>query len=119
MKFVFVGCATRGDVEPCAAAGRELLRRGHEVCLAVPPNVLGMVESVGLDAVAYGADSQEQTIEAMDFMAVAQNPISALPQLIERVNRLWAEKNATLMPLAEGADLLVANLSEQGLVANV
>jgi UDP:flavonoid glycosyltransferase YjiC (YdhE family) len=119
MRFVFVGYATRGDVEPCAAAGRELLRRGHEVCLAVPPNVLGLVESVGLDAVAYGPDSQEQTIEAMDFMAVAQNPISALPQLIERVNRLWAEKNATLMPLAEGADLLVANLSEQGLAANV
>jgi UDP:flavonoid glycosyltransferase YjiC (YdhE family) len=119
MRFVFVGYATRGDVEPCAAAGRELLRRGHEVCLAVPPNVLGLVESVGLDAVAYGADSQEQTIGAMDFMAVAQNPISALPQLIERVNRLWAEKNATLTPLAAGADLLVANLSEQGLAANV
>jgi UDP:flavonoid glycosyltransferase YjiC (YdhE family) len=119
MRFVFVGYATRGDVEPCAAAGRELLRRGHEVCLAVPPNILGLVESVGLDAVAYGADSQEQTIGAMDFMAVAQNPISALPQLIERVNRLWAEKNATLTALAEGADLLVANLSEQGLAANV
>jgi UDP:flavonoid glycosyltransferase YjiC (YdhE family) len=119
MRFVFVGYATRGDVEPCAAAGRELLRRGHEVCLAVPPNALGLVESVGLDAVAYGADSQKQTIGAMDFMAVAQNPISALPQLIERVNRLWAEKNATLTPLAEGADLLVANLSEQGLAANV
>jgi vancomycin aglycone glucosyltransferase len=119
MKFVFVGYGTRGDVEPCAAAGRELLRRGHEVCLAVPPNVVGLIESVGLAAAAYGPDPQEQTIEAMGFMAQVQNPLSALPQVIERVHRLWAEKNATLTSLAEGADLLVANLTEQGLAANV
>ena len=119
MKFVLVGYGTRGDVEPCAAAGRELLRRGHEVCLAVPPNVVGLVESVGLAGVAYGPDPHGQMNEAMDFIAQVQNPISALPQLIERVNRLWADKTATLTSLADGADLLVANLTEQGLAANV
>jgi UDP:flavonoid glycosyltransferase YjiC (YdhE family) len=119
MKFVFVGYGTRGDVEPSAAAGRELLRRGHEVCLAVPPNVVGLVESVGLAAVAYGPDPHGQMNEAMDFIGQVQNPLSALPQLIERVNRLWSQKNATLTSLAEGADLLVANLTEQGLAANV
>src|ERR1700756_4740363 len=106
MKFVFVGYGTRGDVEPAAAAGRELLRRGHEVCLAVPPNVVGLIESVGLAAAAYGPDPQERAIEAMGFMAQVQNPLSALPQVIERVHRLWAEKNATLTSLAEGADLV-------------
>jgi UDP:flavonoid glycosyltransferase YjiC (YdhE family) len=119
MKFVVVGYGTRGDVEPCAAVGRELVRRGHEVCLAVPPNVLGLAESVGLAAVAYGPEPQGQMKEAMDFIGQIQNPISALPQIIEHVNRLWAEKNATLTSLAEGADLLVANLTEQGLAANV
>src|SRR5580700_9438501 len=31
MKFVLASYGTRGWVEPCAAAGRELLDRGHEV----------------------------------------------------------------------------------------
>ena len=40
-------------------AGRELQRRGHEVRLAVPPNLVGLVESAGLGAVPYGRDQQE------------------------------------------------------------
>ncbi|MGB7165216.1 MAG: glycosyltransferase, partial [Mycobacterium sp.] len=36
MKVVLAAHGTRGDVEPCATAGLELLRRGHEVRMAVP-----------------------------------------------------------------------------------
>jgi UDP:flavonoid glycosyltransferase YjiC (YdhE family) len=42
-----------------------------------------------------------------------------LPELIERVNQAWAEKSATLTSLAKGADLLVTNMNEPGLAANV
>ena len=119
MKFVLATYGTRGDVEPCAAVGRELLHRGHELRLAVPPNLLGLVESVGLAAFAFGPDPQTQGNAAIDFIGRVQDPISALPQIIERVNRLWAEKNATLTSLAKGADLLVAHMAEQGLAANV
>ena len=59
MKFALAVHGTRGDVEPCAAVGLELLRRGHEVRIAVPPNLIGFVESAGLAAVAYGPDIQE------------------------------------------------------------
>jgi hypothetical protein len=31
MEFMLTGHGTRGDIEPCAAVGRELLRKGHEV----------------------------------------------------------------------------------------
>src|ERR1700728_595572 len=58
MKFVLACYGSRGDIEPCAAVGLELLRRGHEVRMAVPPNLVGFVESAGLLAVAYGPDSQ-------------------------------------------------------------
>ena len=50
MKCVLAGYGSRGDVEPCAVVGRELLRRGHDVRMAVPPNMFALVESVGLDA---------------------------------------------------------------------
>ena len=45
MKFVLAGYGVRGDVEPCAAIGRELLRRGHEVRMAVPPDLVAFAES--------------------------------------------------------------------------
>ena len=60
MKFVLASYGSRGDVEPCAAVGRELLRRGHEVRMAVPPDLVGFVESAGLAAVAYGPDTQRR-----------------------------------------------------------
>ena len=119
MKFVLAGYGTRGDVEPCIAVGRELLRRGHEVRMAVSPNLLVVVESAELAAVAYGRDPQEQINAAADIVRHVQNPMSALPELIERVTQAWADKSATLTSLAKGADLLVANLNEPELAANV
>ncbi|MGO9355471.1 MAG: glycosyltransferase [Mycobacterium sp.] len=123
MKVVLAGYGSRGDVEPCAAVGLELLRRGHDVCMAVPPNMLGFVESAGLAAVAYGPDSQEEMKPAADLVrnlaTKIQNPISTLTEIVERVNRVWAEKSATLTSLAKGADLLLAHMNDQGLAANV
>ena len=58
MKFVLAFYGTRGDVEPGIAVGRELLRRGHDVRMAVPPDLIGFAESAGLAAVAYGPDTQ-------------------------------------------------------------
>ncbi|OBG25308.1 glycosyltransferase, partial [Mycobacterium sp. 852002-51057_SCH5723018] len=67
MKFVLACYGSRGDVEPFAALAMELLRRGHQVSLAVPPYMVGFVESAGLTAVAYGRDTREQLNAANDF----------------------------------------------------
>ena len=69
MKFVFASYGTRGDVEPCAAIGRELLRRGHDVQLAVPPDLVDFVESTGLTAVACGPDARAWQDVHRDFLA--------------------------------------------------
>ncbi|POX87473.1 glycosyltransferase [Mycobacterium kansasii] len=123
MKVVVAGYGSRGDIEPCTAVARELLRRGHDVCMAVPPNMLGFVESAGLAGVAYGPDSREQMNPAMDlvrdFVAQTRNPIGLLSQVIEHVSRVNADKSAVLMSLAAGADLLLASFNEQRLAANV
>ncbi len=123
MKVVVASYGSRGDVEPCAAVGRELLRRGHDVCMAVPPNMLGFVESAGLAAVSYGPDSVEQMNPAADFVrdfsTKIRNPISMLSEVVERVSRVKAAKTTTLKSLAEGADLLVAGFNERGLAANI
>ncbi|OBJ89263.1 glycosyltransferase [Mycobacterium sp. 1245852.3] len=119
MKIVLAGYGSRGDVEPCVAVARELRGRGHDVVIAVPPDRLDVAESVGLAAVAYGPDSREQINMATTFVRNVQNPMSALPQVIERVTTVWTGKSETLASLAAGADLLVAGMNEQRLAANV
>ena len=48
MKFAIAVHGTRGDVEPAAAVALELQRRGHQVRMAVPPNLVDFAESAGL-----------------------------------------------------------------------
>jgi UDP:flavonoid glycosyltransferase YjiC (YdhE family) len=122
MKVVLAAHGTRGDVEPCAAVGLELLRRGHEVRMAVPPNLVGFVESAGLTAVGYGPDSQEQVNAVADFVHHAfkpQNPISVVRAGRELFVEGWAQMSRTLTSLADGADLLVTGQTYHGVVANV
>ena len=56
MKIVLANWGSRGEIEPCVAIGRELLRRGHEVRVAVAPDLVDFVEAAGVTAVAYGLD---------------------------------------------------------------
>jgi UDP:flavonoid glycosyltransferase YjiC (YdhE family) len=116
---VLASYGTRGDVEPCAAVGRELLRRGHEVRIAVPPSMVGFVESVGLAAVDFGPDS---VLREQDRVRLSQmrNPVSMLCEFVEYTTQLWLEMSATLTELADGADLLLTAMSDkQELAANV
>ncbi|MDI3314996.1 MAG: glycosyltransferase, partial [Mycobacterium sp.] len=39
MRFVLASNGTRGDIEPCVAIGRQLAGRGHDVRMAVPPDL--------------------------------------------------------------------------------
>ncbi|WP_428339278.1 glycosyltransferase [Mycobacterium sp.] len=120
MKFVLAAYGSRGDVEPCAVVGRELQRRGHDVRIAVPPNVVALAESVGLAAVAYGPDSHAQLNTAADFFVGNMNNLyGALPEVVERVAGVWVDKGAALASLADGADLIVTGMNEQRLAANI
>ena len=119
MRFVLAGYGSRGDVEPLAALGRELLHRGHDVCIAVPPKLLGFVESAGLAAVAFGSDPQEPGGEDVAADTNIQNPISVATEILQRLEEAYAVWGTTLLELANGADLLLTGKCEQGLAANV
>src|SRR5580700_1230987 len=103
MKFSLAFHGTRGDVEPGAAVALELLRRGHEVRMAAPPNLVGFVESAGLAAVAYGPDSQKQleTDFFRNFWTI-QHPIRLVRAGQEYFSQGWAEMSTTLTSLADG-----------------
>ena len=126
MKFVAACYGSRGDIEPSATVCRELLRRGHEVHMGVPPNLTGLVEAAGLTAVAYGPDTQAP-LEAQRNLSIcnSRNPwrIQDRIRLSREFWELWAqgwlEVSVTLMSLADGADLLITSLSYEQPAANV
>lgn len=122
MRFVLAMWGTRGDVEPCSAIGRELLRRGHDVCMAVPPDVVGLAESAGLAAVAYGAEPQRWLDAHRNFFRNLWR-ILDLRRLwrdaAESGVSCWGEMSTTLVSLADGADLILTGIAYQEVAANV
>ncbi len=126
MKFVLASYGTRGDVEPCVAIGRELVRRGHEVRLAVSPDLVDFADTVGLAAVAYGPDARRwQDVHRDLLTTLFRKPwkIRTLIRLIREDWRLltecWEEISRTLKSLADGADLLFTGVIGEQSAANV
>jgi len=126
MKFVLAFYGTRGDVEPGVAVGRELLRRGHDVRMAVPPDLVGFAEAAGLAAAAYGPDIQAWLESTRNFWTrVFRNfwKIRELKELLresrEPGTQCWGAMSTMLTSLADGADLLLTGVSYEELAANV
>lgn len=127
MKVVLACHGVRGDVEPSVVIGRELLRRGHDVHIVVPPNVVGFAESAGLSATAWGTDSQVMMDAQRDYwtcffqMPWKSKDLARLGEEIgEIVAQCWTEEAfSTLMSVAEGADLIIAGNGFEQFAANV
>jgi UDP:flavonoid glycosyltransferase YjiC (YdhE family) len=126
MKFVLSSYGGRGDIEPAVVVGRELLRRGHDVRMVVPPNLVGFAEAAGLPATAYGLDSKEILELQWKYFTV----YGRTPWKLKELNRMagetaqfaaecWADMTRTLASVAEGADLLLTGLIFEQPAANV
>ncbi|TDZ43740.1 glycosyltransferase [Mycobacteroides franklinii] len=122
MKFALACYGTRGDVEPSISVGCELARRGHEVCIAVPPDLIAFAESAGLATVPYGPKLQDflQDEFLRNFWSqLVRNPIGSLRELWAPIARYWPDTNTTLLSLAERADLLSTGLNFEQSAGNI
>ena len=128
MKFVMSSYGTRGEVEPCVAIGRELLRRGHDVCMAVPPDLVGFVGSAGLATFAYKLDAQQVIgayLNLWKYFYFSRNlwRVRDLAKLRSELGKtgletFW-ETSTTLKSLADGADLLLTGSNFEQPAANI
>src|SRR5579875_680404 len=117
MKLVLASYGTRGDVEPCVAVGRELLRRGHEVRMAVSPDSVAFARTAGLAAVAYGPDTRRWQQVHHELMTRLFRRFWKVPDLVRLVREdwtllreSWEDTSRTLTSLAQEADLLLTGV---------
>ncbi|MGE2692133.1 glycosyltransferase [Mycolicibacterium pulveris] len=126
MRFVLASYGGRGDIEPAVVVGRELQRRGHDVCMAVPPNLTGFAAAAGLEAIGYGLDSTPiLDLQRRYFTCYSRTPwkLAELRSMARQTERFatecWAEMTRSLPAAAEGADLLLTGLIFEQPAANV
>ena len=109
MKFVLASWGSRGDVEPNLAVGSELVRRGHDVCMAVPPDLVAFTEAAGVAAVGFGPEAQSILDSHREFWTCFFSHPWRIRDLIRsRIDiagpllRGWQEMSTTLISLADG-----------------
>ncbi|MUL82887.1 MULTISPECIES: glycosyltransferase [unclassified Mycolicibacterium] len=126
MRIALASYGTRGDIEPSVAVGRELLRRGHEVRMAVPPDLVGFAQAAGLPAVGYGLEVEPQldgyrdlwTTWARHFWRV-QDLVALCSEALKVVTEQWSDLSRSLMSFADGADVLTTAVGYEQPAANV
>jgi UDP:flavonoid glycosyltransferase YjiC (YdhE family) len=126
MKFVLASWGSRGDVEPNLAVGRELASRGHDVRMAVPPDLVGFTEAAGVAAVGFGPEAQSILDSHRDFWTCffshpwrVRDLVRSRLAIAGPLVRGWQEMSTTLMSLADGADLLFTGINFEDAAANV
>lgn len=126
MKFVLASYGTRGDIEPLVAVGRELLGRGHDVQMAVPPDLVAFAEAAGAKAVPYGPDLQAVLDAHRDFWThffrnfwKVRELVRLRREVVEPFHQSWKDIIATLTSLADGADLLFTGVNFEDAAGNV
>lgn len=109
MKFVLASYGTRGDIEPSVVVARELQRRGHDVVMAVPPDLISFTESAGLETVSYGLDTKTWLDVYRNFWTFFFHTFwkvreirTMWRQMWELSDECWAQMNTTLMSAAQG-----------------
>jgi len=126
MKFVLASWGSRGDVEPNLAVGRELVSRGHDVCMAVPPDLVGFTEAAGVAAVGFGPEARSILDSHREFWTCffshpwrVRKLIGSRVDIAAPLLRGWQEMSTTLISLADGADLIFTGINFEDAAANV
>ena len=126
MKFVLATWGSRGDIEPTAAVGRELVRRGHDVSMAVPPDLVEFTKAAVPATVGFGPNSRSILDAHRDYWTCFFSSPWRLGQMARARREIsgplfqgWQDMSATLMSLADGADLVFTGINFEDAAANV
>lgn len=109
VRIAMLTVGTRGDAQPIIAVSAELARRGHQVNLGVPPNLVALARRIGLDAVSLGGDSQAFMESAEGRQLLASGNVEEFMSRLQGVaRRQAAQRNAEMRDLCDGAEVIVS-----------
>jgi sterol 3beta-glucosyltransferase len=111
VRIALTSFGTRGDVQPFLVLAMALQARGHDVTLAVPPNVLEWaaqcgvrIERIGFDTQAYMDSPEGQAMFASGNVRAIMKRMQALMHAHQDL--LLADQ----MRICDGADVIVAGV---------
>ncbi|MEV6275006.1 glycosyltransferase [Nocardia sp. NPDC051832] len=111
---------TRGDVQPAVALGLELRRRGHDVFVGAPPNLVDFVTRAGLTATPCGPDVQQLYSSEEGQRALAAGSSFRLMQLVGKQMAGYAARmNREVISVCKDADIIVSTMLTEDRAASV
>jgi sterol 3beta-glucosyltransferase len=109
MRVTIVSAGTRGDTQPFVVLAEELIRRGHEVDLAVSPNTLDLVHRAGLSGRGVGPDSQAAMDSPRAQQALASGRTGEVGEfLLAELLGTWDTAVDIALEACAGADVVLA-----------
>ncbi|CAO5159881.1 sterol 3beta-glucosyltransferase [Frankia sp. AiPs1] len=112
MRVAIFVMGTRGDAQPAAILGSELVRRGHKVTLGLPGDLVEFGLKLGVDAASIGVGGREfmGSDEVQQWLASGE-----LRKVIAGYSQYKREKAQTIADamaeISDGADLVVSGVT--------
>ncbi|MFJ2666997.1 glycosyltransferase [Nocardia fluminea] len=112
MRALLAFTGSRGDAQPGILLARALRERGHDVTLALAPNLVASAHDHQIPAVPFGCDTAELLdAQRADRRFADRDPRARLRALFDLQRRGVPEQLADLRALAPGHDLVVAGMA--------
>ncbi|WP_067900956.1 glycosyltransferase [Actinomadura chibensis] len=108
-RVVIFAAGSRGDVQPCAALGRALRRRGDDVRLVASARYAPMAAAAGLELAALTADPLEilESDAGQELLAGGRNPVKFLTGFRRILGPMAERLLAECSDACKGADLIL------------
>ncbi|NQE91209.1 glycosyltransferase family 1 protein [Nocardia terpenica] len=120
MKALLAFAGSRGDAQPAVLLARALLDRGHDVTLAVSPNLISFAEERGVHARSCGPDTYALLRDELaEPRKHSRNPVEHLRGIRDFHRRAFDEVANDLLELAPGVDVVVAGVANTEVAAAV
>lgn len=120
MRALLAFTGSRGDAQPGILLARALRARGHEVTLALAPNLVGFATGHGIAAVPFGRDSAELlAAQRTDPRFGSRDPRARLRAVVDLQRRGVPEMLADLRALVPGHEVVVAGMAGEEAAAAV
>ena len=116
MRITLVTSGTRGDAQPLAVLAVELTRRGHDVTLGLPPNLVDLGLRCGIRTAPFGPDTLAFMESPEGVRWLAAGDLSAFMRELGQVAKAHIHRTMSEMQhLADGADLVLGGVLAEDL----